>query len=122
MFEQPNFEAPPECPVCLQTLRQSYGCRDDRSIKFADGEVREPVPYGDEERYQGFMEDGRETVPVSPCDQCGAMPGYYHHTGCPEEACPKCGEQYQMCDCSTDEKLRISDNWMTQESGSRSGR
>lgn len=112
MFEQPEFQGPRECPVCLLTLGQSYGCRDDRTIQFADGEVREPVPYGEEEQYQPF-----DAQPIAACDKCRAMPGYLHHPGCPSEQCPNCGELYQACGCSTDEKLRISADWMTQERG-----
>lgn len=114
MFETPEFRAPPECPVCLKALQHSYGCRDDRTIRFEDGEVRDPVVYGEEERFQPFV-----SQPVKPCDRCGAMPGHYHHSGCPEEECPKCGEQYQSCGCSTDEKLRVSNTWMKSEEARR---
>lgn len=41
------------------------------------------------------------------CHDCGATVGEYHHPGCDMEACPKCGEQYFICECPTREKDQI---------------
>lgn len=101
--ERRGFEQPEECPVCLQPYKRAYGCRDDRVIPFADGSERDPVPYGEEERFSEF---DAGVAPVEAC-RCGAMPGEYHHPGCPDEECPKCGEEYAGCQCQTAEKHRI---------------
>lgn len=117
MLEKPEFQPPRECPLCLKPLAQSYGCRGDRSIKFADEVVCDPVPYGEEEEYQSF-----DSQPIEACEVCGAMPGRLHHPGCSNEECPECGDNYKICSCTTDEKLRISNDWMTQERTRRSRR
>lgn len=115
--EQPGFQGPPDCPICLKPLHQSYGCRTDRTIQFVDGEVRDPIPYGEEDRYQPF-----DAKPVASCDSCGVMPGEYHHPGCHNEKCPECGETYRTCRCTTDEKFRIPNEQMTEDRGDPSRR
>lgn len=37
------------------------------------------------------------------CHDCSAEPGEYHHPGCDSEECPRCGGQYFICHCVTDE-------------------
>ncbi|WP_435345243.1 hypothetical protein [Haloarchaeobius sp. HRN-SO-5] len=117
MFDGPEFSGPPECPVCLRSRQHSYGCREDRTIRFADGGVREPVAYGEEEEFQPF-----ESQPVAPCDRCNVMPEHFHHPGCPNEVCPKCGGRYIECPCATDEKLRVLDGWTSEKDGRHSRR
>lgn len=41
------------------------------------------------------------------CHDCGAENGQYHHPGCDSEECPRCGGQYIICDCRSDEKEKI---------------
>ncbi len=33
------------------------------------------------------------------CHDCNVKVGGYHHPGCDEERCPRCGRQLISCDC-----------------------
>ena len=41
------------------------------------------------------------------CHDCGALVGEVHHPGCDMEECPRCADQYFICDCVTEEKMII---------------
>jgi hypothetical protein len=41
------------------------------------------------------------------CHDCGATVGEYHHIGCDQDACPRCGGQFFVCDCVTESKKRL---------------
>jgi len=41
------------------------------------------------------------------CLDCGVAMGEHHHPGCDHEECPRCGEQYFVCGCATDEKRAL---------------
>lgn len=83
-----------ECNFCGEDMLVSNGCTASRTITFADGEETEPIPFG-----SGLNQD-----PHGKCHDCGAFPGHYHHPGCDMEKCPRCGGQYFICECATDEK------------------
>ena len=87
-----------ECFRCGQEMRVANGCISARSIEFSDGETVDPIPYGEE----------LDTEPAGKCHDCGAFPGQYHHPSCDIEQCPRCGGQYALCECITEEKLEMS--------------
>jgi hypothetical protein len=77
------------------------GCVSDRKI-LIDGELFDPIRYGDGDRW-----DGVDFEASGECHDCGVSVGSIHHPGCDMEECPKCGGQYFVCDCDTDEKREL---------------
>lgn len=71
-------------------------------MKIADGCTYESVHiHGqDYERVkvgaQGDFLEGAE--PWARCEDCNALVGHYHHTGCDNERCPVCGRQLITCE------------------------
>jgi hypothetical protein len=53
------------------------------------------------------LSDGKEYEPVpntdEKCGDCGTPPNGFHHPGCDQERCPKCGSQLIACGCIADE-------------------
>jgi len=70
------------CDDCKQDMKTVDGCVFS-PINFPDGLARDPVPYPADA-------DGR-------CPDCGIAPGHYHHPGCDNEVCPKCGKRLLSC-------------------------
>lgn len=64
------------CHCCGREME--HGC--DKHWYIIDGEKYEALKQG---------EDGNDGV----CHDCNAHPGEYHHQGCDNERCPKCGGQ-----------------------------
>lgn len=89
-----------ECFKCGRDMTQVAGCDDNRTIDFADGEEMEPVPFGE-------ADSDPDEMAGRVCHDCGVGPGEYHHPGCDAEECPRCGGQYFVCECVTDEKNEI---------------
>jgi len=84
-----------ECFKCGNEMQVSNGCDSDRTIQFGDGEEVEPIPFTTDDQSAG------------KCHDCGAFPGEHHHPGCDMERCPRCGGQYFICDCETEEKEEL---------------
>lgn len=82
-----------ECFRCGENMKESSGCIHDRTITFADGEEATPI--------------ANEATYAPSCHDCGAVEGEYHHPGCDMEECPRCGGQYFICDCVTEEKKAL---------------
>lgn len=89
-----------ECFRCGEDPNTSTGCVSTRTITFADGQERHPVPVGEE----------RWTDDPSTCRDCHAEVGNVHHPGCAIEACPRCGHHYTRCACDTKEKRWLDGN------------
>lgn len=80
-----------KCEYCKREMTTASGCR------FTDFDIGEEhvrrykVGQGP---HDGYMEKGER------CHDCGAKYGYYHHLGCDNEFCPKCGGQVIFsCNC-----------------------
>lgn len=73
------------CKTCNQemSLETTVTCR--KVIVFDDGEGCAPVAYP-------YDADIR-------CYDCGIDRGGWHHPGCDQEICPRCGGQFISCDC-----------------------
>jgi len=78
------------CVRCELEMNQTNGCVK-MSIKTVDGEL-DPILYGSETRDEPPPANHR-------CHDCGAFPGYYHHSWCDWEECPRCREHIFSCDC-----------------------
>ena len=55
--------------------------------------------------YKRQVGDNGEWITGERCHDCGIIldEGNYHHMGCDNEYCPKCGGQQIMCDCEVEE-------------------
>lgn len=70
-----------------------------REMLTADGCIGDPIPYADGKlfpRLKFYDPDGRKN---GRCPDCNAKNGHYHHWGCDQEKCPRCGWQMISCDC-----------------------
>jgi len=71
------------CQDCKQDMMKAKSCTVTH-LRFPNGEVfeRRKDMYGDKK-----------------CHDCGITKGGYHHAGCDNERCPRCGGQLISCDC-----------------------
>ena len=77
------------CELCGSVMIDA-GCTVGALDDFEDGIRRERIRWGDEG--DGWAGD-------SPCHDCAALPGHYHHHNCDMERCPSCGDQLLSCGC-----------------------
>ncbi|HNU92774.1 MAG TPA: hypothetical protein PKO25_12955 [Spirochaetota bacterium] len=75
---------------------------------FCFGEVGGGLPTCDGNRYVRFPDGGSMlSVPFLPenilfgarCPDCGVSIGGFHHPGCDQERCPRCGGRLSRCGC-----------------------
>jgi hypothetical protein len=79
------------CKICKKDMLKANGCIK-LNFEYADGKSLPPIKFGEDGR-EGFVnENGR-------CHDCGCKIGYYHHSGCDVEICPRCKLQAIGCDC-----------------------
>jgi hypothetical protein len=81
-----------KCKFCSKEMLKAAGCIRVPHL-FKDGIVMEPIKYQNE--------DG--SVDANRCRDCACMSGYYHHPGCDNEKCPRCGGQSISCNCEKEE-------------------
>lgn len=115
------------CNVCKQEMN-GVGCTLATYDDFVDGEARGRVRYGDETYRAMQLQHGVEGQPAAMrwllpegerdhdptwaevlaglrrtapenCPDCNAPKGGYHHPGCDDEECPRCGLQAIGCEC-----------------------
>lgn len=84
------------CKYCHQDKEHSDSCLCIQ-IK-VDGEVFQPIKYGDEIIYTENYIKLAERCPV-----CNVKIGGYHHPGCTYEQCPICDMPIVYCGCVLEE-------------------
>ena len=75
------------CEWCQKYMDhpQTVTCAGNTIVEFPDGTNLPAVPF--------------ESPEGERCEDCGVATGGYHHPGCEEELCPKCGRQLITCGC-----------------------
>ena len=73
------------CNFCDREIKKTDSCLQ-WSAKFEGGLQLFGIPF--------YSKDPEET-----CPDCGIPVGGFHHPGCDQEVCPRCGSQYASCDC-----------------------
>lgn len=68
------------CEICKQEMMTSDGCVSSRL--FIDGQLYNRLQV-------------RERI----CSDCGAKASFYHHFGCDQEVCQRCGNQLLLFNC-----------------------
>lgn len=80
-----------QCNCCDRYMLETDGC--DCFPMTLNGIEYQPIKVGDPGDWmEGESDDAR-------CPDCNAKMGHYHHPGCDNERCPKCGGQLISCDC-----------------------
>lgn len=88
------------CEYCKREMTKADSCLVTHFI-YEDGEEFGRVPFGMEERFGKFTDEGQN----ARCPDCNVMYGCFHHPGCDWEECPRCGGQFLSCDCNVTEGL-----------------
>jgi len=70
------------CTICGERMCVS-SCASNSHVHYADGATLPAIPYDDE----------------APCHDCNVQRGGFHHPGCDQERCPRCGGQRISCEC-----------------------
>ena len=77
------------CKMCGRdmTVVSTKSCLGNKRVLFSDGQAEPSVPCTATE-----CGNGR-------CVDCNVAVGGFHHPGCDQEKCPRCGGQLISCDC-----------------------
>ena len=103
------------CDYCDQEMLDGVSCCEDM-VKFENHETLPAIPHHvDITPYDVWLEewnkakDDEDTIEearqryekyaTGHCHDCGCPNGGYHHPGCDEEKCPRCGGQLIGCGC-----------------------
>jgi len=78
------------CVFCFGDLfkEEIISCVNNRFIRYPDGELFMSIPF-----YPANILDGLR------CPDCNVRIGGFHHPGCENEQCPRCGELLFTCGC-----------------------
>lgn len=71
----------------------------NREIDMASGCTVSQIILEDGVAYDRILVDAQVEYEDARCSDCGAQPGNFHHYGCDQERCPKCGGQMISCNC-----------------------
>lgn len=93
------------CNTCDRDMMLTDGCIEE-PFKFK-GVSYPPIKFGEEknkalrlqlgEKYEAFM---AALIKPDRCPDCNCQLEEFHHPGCDQEECPKCGFQAIGCECS----------------------
>jgi hypothetical protein len=80
-----------KCTWCNKEMGDDsiVSCEGNSIVKFPDGGSLSAIPYE--------VDDGER------CFDCNVARGGFHHPGCDQERCPKCGGQLISCGCLDEE-------------------
>ena len=79
------------CPDCGKDMNRANGC-SVCEIEI-NGEWYKKLKFGTDDDYYHWADKRNR------CSDCGAKLGYYHHSGCEMNICPKCGNMAASCIC-----------------------
>lgn len=82
------------CEACEREMTPSGGCTEFRYHLQSAKTKR-----GAKNRAKFFRRVPNMRHENSPCHDCGAAYGRYHHPSCDSEVCPSCGGQLLSCGC-----------------------
>lgn len=96
-----------DCALCGLNFGKATAntCILHKLVEFPDGEIMEPIRYGDPR--EGCFAEHSER-----CHDCNVAVGGIHHRGCDVERCPRCFVQIIGCACMRDtpETLELNPN------------
>jgi len=78
------------CSGCGLDMETAPGCRISQ-VRLENGKVF-----------------ARILVDTTPCPDCGAQRGNFHHENCDQEKCPACGGQNISCECEGEGTMPIA--------------
>lgn len=81
-----------KCPDCGKDVNRANGC-SVCEIEI-NGEWYEKLKFGTDDDYYHWADEKNR------CPDCGAKLGYYHHSGCDMEICPRCDNMSADCICT----------------------
>lgn len=74
------------CHCCKQEMLNHVACTA-ATVEYPDGQTLPSMPHANT--------DGS----ADRCHDCGTPAGGFHHPGCDDERCPRCGGQLIGCGC-----------------------
>ena len=85
------------CEWCNQEMLTVDGCTNN-TVEYPDGEVLASIPYEHEDANHR-------------CHDCNVKVGQYHHPGCDNEICGRCGGQLISCGCLNSPEDDEDEDW-----------
>jgi hypothetical protein len=85
------------CEWCNQEMLTADGCTNN-TVEYPDGEVLASIPYEHEDANHR-------------CHDCNVKVGQYHHPGCDNEICGRCGGQLISCGCLNSPEDDEDEDW-----------
>jgi len=106
------------CGWCNQemSISETISCTGNETVKFPNGEELGAIRFFPSDLSEERKDQIRRAHPeiidrglYSPssgnrCHDCNVYIGGFHHPGCDNERCPKCGAQLISCGCLEEEE------------------